>query len=223
MTFPGFHAPDTLWGVLNPFELPIDKWHSSNWLPDVLLLTFAVNWMMLLLNLLPVFPLDCGQLLQVLLAARMPGELVHRWSHLVGTACGWLLFGAGLAFGWLWVLALGALLLLLNMALSLPAGGPEGYDENFLGYDFSQGYTSLERSQGSERRPGWLEQWKQRRQAEREAVAQQRRQELEQQLDVLLAKVHEHGMHSLTASEKRLLRRASEELRDRAKRPSPGE
>jgi hypothetical protein len=65
-----------------------------------------------------------------------------------------------------------------------------------------------------------LEQWKHRRQAEREARNLQRRHELEQQLDVLLAKVHDGGLQSLSAAEKRLLRRASEELRDRAKRPS---
>jgi stage IV sporulation protein FB len=223
ITFPAFHAPDRMWGVLNPFELPVGEWNAATWFPDVLLLTFAVNWVMLLLNVVPVYPLDGGQLLQAVLASRMPGELVYRWSNFVGNVCGGLLFILGLTFGWVWVLALGALLLLLNMALSMPGGGPEGYDENFLGYDFSQGYTSLERSQGGEKRPGWMEQWKQRRQAEREAQAAQRRQELEQQLDVLLAKVHEGGLQSLTAAEKRLLRRASEELRDRAKRPSPGE
>jgi hypothetical protein len=223
ITFPGFHSPDTLWGVFNPFELPIDKWNSAEWLPGLLLLTFTVNWMMLLLNLLPIYPLDAGQLLQVVLASRgLPGELVHRWSSLVGSLAGWALLIAGLTLNLIWLVALGALLLLLNLALTTPAASADPFDDNTLGYDFSQGYTSLERGPG-ENQPGWVDQWKQRRQAERAARELQRRQELEQQLDLLLAKVHEGGLQSLTAAEKRMLRRASEELRDRAKRSPSGD
>jgi Zn-dependent protease len=223
LAFPGFYAPERLWGVLNPFELPIDKWSAENWLRDLLLLTFSVNWLLLLLNLLPIFPLDGGQALQIVLSSRMPGEMVHRLSSMITAGCGWVLFGVGLVWSWPWVLAVGAILLILNLALAVPQPGSEGYDDSFLGYDFSQGYTSLEKSQSGERRPSLLEQWKQKRRAEREGRELQRRQELEQQLDALLAKVHEGGLQSLTAAEKRLLRRASDELRDRAKRPSADE
>jgi hypothetical protein len=173
--------------------------------------------MMLLLNLLPIFPLDAGQLLQVLLTSRgLPGDVVYRWSSLIGSGAGWLLFGAGLMFNLIWLVALGALLLILNLALSAVGMRAEAYEDGFLGYDFSQGYTSLERGQSSS---GFLDEWKERRQAERQARDAQRRVELEQQVDALLAKVHEGGLQSLTAAERRLLRRASEELRDRAKRP----
>jgi stage IV sporulation protein FB len=223
LTFPGFHAPERLWGVLNPFELPVGTWDAATWMPDLLLLTFSLNWLLLLLNLLPVFPLDGGQALQAVLAAQMPGEGVLRWSNTVNLVCGSLLFVTGLAWGWTWVLALGAILLILNLAIGSAHGMADGYDDSFLGYDFSQGYTSLEKSDGGSARPGWVEQWKERRRIERETREMQQRFELEQQLDVLLAKVHEGGLQSLTAAEKRLLRRASEELRDRAKKPSADE
>uniref|UniRef100_A0A7C4QLP4 Peptidase M50 domain-containing protein n=1 Tax=Schlesneria paludicola TaxID=360056 RepID=A0A7C4QLP4_9PLAN len=220
LMFPGFYAPEMLWGVLNPFQLPVAEWSAARWWHDLLLLGFCVNWVLLLLNLLPVFPLDGGQLVQVLLSVHYPGEVVFRVSQLLGNAVGMLLFVCGLGFGWLWVLALGAILLLLNLALSLPGSSGEAYDESFLGYDFSQGYTSLERSHRSERPVGWFDQWKQRRREERLAREARRRAELEQQLDFLLAKVHAGGLQSLTSAEKRLLRRASEELRDRARRTS---
>lgn len=218
IVFPGFYAPELLWGVLSPFRLPLSEWNAATWGQNWLLLIFYANWVLLLVNLLPVFPLDGGQLLQVLLSVQRPSDVVMRWSHLMGNAVGLLVFVSGLCFDWIWVLALGSVLLLLNLALGLSGGGGEVYEENFLGYDFSQGYTSLERSQRTERPLGWFDQWKQRRLAERAAREARRREELEQQLDLLLAKVHAYGLQSLTAAEKRLLRRASEELRDRARK-----
>jgi hypothetical protein len=80
-----------------------------------------------------------------------------------------------------------------------------------MGYDFSQGYTSLEKSEPvkPERRVGLWQRWLQRRKIEKQRKLEEQAQATEQQLDAILAKVHERGLSSLTPSENRLLKRAS--------------
>lgn len=62
---------------------------------------------------------------------------------------------------------------------------------------------------GTSRKPGWREK-RQRRRKEREA---QRDAAEQAKVDRILAKVHEHGMHSLSEKEKRLLKRATDRQR----------
>ncbi|MDX1970881.1 MAG: M50 family metallopeptidase [Planctomycetaceae bacterium] len=222
--FPGFYAPDELWGVLNPAEAPVGELHAETWGRECLLLIFFVNWLLLLLNLLPVFPLDGGQMVSAILSSRMPNEAAFRLTANVGMGASILLMVVGLAGDWSWVLAIGSLTLVMNVLLSVQLQTGDSYDDSFMGYDFSQGYTSLERSgsgRSREPRPSWLESWKARRRERQQQRELERREDLERQLDELLAKVHEHGLESLTASEKRLLRRASDELRHRSRPQEP--
>jgi Zn-dependent protease len=223
--FPGFYAPVWSWSLLNPFVLPLAEFSATHWGRDLLQLAFSVNWVLLLVNLLPIYPLDAGQFVKELLARRMPNEVAHRLMMQVGSICSWVLMGLGLMYDQMWLVVIGAITLVLNTLLSSQGAGGEGYDDSFLGYDFSQGYTSLERSeQRAARRPpqpGWLEQWRERRRSARAAREAAERLKLEQQLDVLLAKVHEHGMESLTDAEQRLLKQASQSLRGRTRPQSP--
>jgi len=221
--FPWFYAPVWSWSLLNPFEIPVAEFSAAHWDREVLQLAFSANWMLLLVNLLPVYPLDCGQFVQELLAQRMPGEVAHRLSMQVGSICSWGLMGVGLMYGLMWVVVIGALTLVLSTLLTATGAGGEGYDDSFLGYDFSQGYTSLERSERDVRRPaqpGWWARWRERRRAAREAREAAERHQLELQLDALLAKVHEHGLNSLSEAEQRLLKQASQSLRGRSRPPS---
>jgi hypothetical protein len=84
-------------------------------------------------------------------------------------------------------------------------------------YDFSQGYTSLERDQPDDRapqpppppKPGWLQAWLQRR-AERKAQRERELREAdERRLDELLDKIHREGKQALTDEELRFLTRVS--------------
>jgi stage IV sporulation protein FB len=99
-------------------------------------------------------------------------------------------------------------------------------DDSFMGYDFSQGYTSLERSNKSNpsaarRRQGWLERWRERRRVAKELRARLDAEQAQAQLDEILAKVHSNGISSLTDAERRQLNRASARLRDKDKNPGP--
>lgn len=218
--FPGFYAPEELWGILNPVVVPVAEFHAESWGRECLLLAFTANWMLLLINLLPIFPLDGGQMVSAILSRRMPGDMAFRLTSNVGAVASVLLMAAGLMFDLSWIVAIGAITLVLNMHLNLQIQGGDSYDDSFMGYDFSQGYTSLERSGGgksNEPKPTWLQSWQARRRERKVAREAQRRQDLERQLDELLAKVHEGGMGSLSESEKRLLKRASDELRHRSR------
>ena len=96
----------------------------------------------------------------------------------------------------------------------------EVMDDSTFGYDFSAGYESLEKSNPistREVRLGLIQRWRERRRVRREQQERIRRSEAEQQLDELLAKVHEHGIESLSDQEKKLLRSCSELLQKRGK------
>lgn len=219
--FPGFYAPDQLGIALNPLTVPVRELHSDRWLQECCLLAFSANWMLGLVNLLPVFPLDGGQFLSVLLQGRMPADASYRVMAGAGTLASLAIIFVGLSLDHAWLVGVGAVTLLLNVLLVVQIQGGERYEESFMGYDFSQGYTSLERSspREAELRPTWWEQWQARRRERRRQRDSVRRELLERQLDELLAKVHENGLNALTESEKRLLKRASEELRQRTHRP----
>jgi stage IV sporulation protein FB len=223
--YPGFYAPELLWGVLNPFEVPVSELGTEDWRRSCLLLAFLANWILFLVNLLPLLPLDGGRILAASLTTRMPEELAHRLMASIGVVLSLALMFTGLAINHAWLVAIGAIPLVMNLLLAMQLQGDDVYDESFMGYDFSQGYTSLERNADPSETtlkpgsPGWFAAWKAERR-KRQAVAEaERRAELERELDRLLVKVHEEGMDALSAAEKRLLREASEELRGRTKRP----
>ncbi len=218
--FPGFYAPEMLWGVLNPVQMPIAEISPDHWGRDLLLLAFMANWLALLANLLPIYPLDGGQVVATVLQQKFPGEVAIRAMSNIGMIASFLLMSAGLILDLSWIVAFASLVLVMNVLMTVRLQMSDGYDDSFMGYDFSQGYTSLERGYGSSVRdpkPSWIKAWKLRRQSQREHREATRRQDLERQLDELLAKVHEHGMDALSDAEKRQLRRASEELRHRSK------
>lgn len=223
--FPGSYAPETLWGVLNPLELPIGSLSENHLARDLGLITFAVNWLLLLINLLPIVPLDGGQVVRALLATRIHPELVGRAAVRIGTFFSAIVMIAGLLGDWSIVVFLGAVLLIVNVIQMFEEQVSEELDDSFLGYDFSEGYTSLDRSapseaasQGARLTP--LQRWREQRRLRREQEERREQAEAERQLDSLLAKVHEHGMASLTAREQKLLKQVSELLRERGKRPT---
>ncbi len=134
------------------------------------------------------------------------------------------LFGilAGFVFDISSLVALSAFLLVLpvhEMSQWTPA--PVA-DDSFLGYDFSEGYTSLDRSdeksiEDEHEDPafGILDRWKARREEERSLRDQEERQHEAAQLDLILDKLHTHGRESLTSRELSLLNRVSARLRQR--------
>jgi stage IV sporulation protein FB len=93
-----------------------------------------------------------------------------------------------------------------------------GGEESLFGYDFSEGYTSLERDQPApppRRRQSWFQRWLQRRAERKMRREQETREAEERRMDELLEKVQRVGMQGLTDEERRFLIRASARYRNR--------
>jgi hypothetical protein len=225
---PAVLVADVIPTVLNPLVVPFppdagaDKAFGAHLASDMQVLTFWFNWVSFLVNLIPAFPLDGGQILRSWLTARMgvgmATEVAIRIAYAVAIviAVADLMFFQGVI-----LLSIAFLIAVLAMQESYQLQATESYDDSFMGYDFSQGYTSLERSDSGkpERRVGLLARWLARRRALKQRRLEELSQQSDQQLDAILAKVHERGLPSLTPFEKRLLKRASN--RYRGKGPEP--
>lgn len=210
---PAVLVSETMPRVLNPLDVPFEPEEFGRKLvSDVQVLMFWFNWVCLLINLVPAFPLDGGQIVRSWLTARMGSGIGTEVAIRIGIAAAVVMIVVDLIFFkhiLLVVIAFTIILLAVSEHFQLQAS--ESYDDSFMGYDFSQGYTSLERSETAkpERRVGLWQRWLQSRRAEKQRRLEQEEQATEQQLDAILAKVHERGLSSLTPSETRLLKRAS--------------
>jgi hypothetical protein len=89
-----------------------------------------------------------------------------------------------------------------------------GEDEGVFGYDFSRGYTSLERT-ATRRAPrtSFFTAMQRRFAGRASARKREREEDVNRRVDELLEKISRSGMDSLTPSEKRFLTRASKRLR----------
>jgi Zn-dependent protease len=220
-----------------PTESPIDKkkgfpylWGTSNArlnsepsLPNLnfgevlAARVFFLNWFLFLLNLLPGFPLDGGRMLQALLWWR--GD--YRQATLAAVFSGFVVMVIICLFGMVANEVMPLFLAWFIYAtckqqwLVLETGG----EEPMFGYDFSQGYTSLERDQPASpprrKRPNFIQRWLQKRAQRKAQRAQETREAEERRMDELLEKVQQHGLQALTDEERRFLTRVSARYRNR--------
>ncbi|HYV37057.1 MAG TPA: site-2 protease family protein, partial [Gemmataceae bacterium] len=178
---------------------------------------FWVNWFGFLLNVLLVgFPLDGGRMLQASLWPAMGYRSAMRTAIFVGFV---VMFVVGIAALIREELILLCLALFIYVSckqewINLELGG----EESLFGYDFSQGYTSLERDQPPpprKKQPNFLQRWLQRRAAKKLQMQQEQQEADESRMDGLLEKIAREGKQSLTDEEQRFLKRVSDRYRNR--------
>jgi stage IV sporulation protein FB len=180
---------------------------------------FFVNWFLFLVNMVLVgFPMDAGRILQSILwffvgyrratfAAVISGIVVTVVVGLYAIVVQEVL-ALGLAF-FIWFAC-------MNQWTVLELGT----DDSLFGYDFSQGYTSLEREHGATAAPAppkqsWWKRWRQQR-AQKKAQRELERKEMEERrMDELLEKISSHGMAALTDEERRFMKQFSDRYRNR--------
>ncbi len=217
-------------GLLHPLapSLLIDAVDGA--LVRGLKLTFWINWVLLLANLLPVFPFDAGRALRAALGGIWPDASPLRATFLVATltkvtavlllVVAWFFRGSPSPSGpWvpLWfVLVLLAVFLYFSAKHEEERADESDFEDDLFGYDFSQGYTSLERSAPQAAEPvGPFARWL----AQRRQTKLRRQQEIEveeeRRVDEILKRLHQHGMEKLSDEERSLLRRVSDRYRQR--------
>ncbi len=234
---PGVHALVCIvtgWAVWHAGLLPDALNPFSNWptmtltggigvAQTVIVLLFTINWALLLVNLLPVHPFDCGHLLEWTLSDNLAEETAVDLFLRLGALVGVGLVVTGMVVdqtGWhgTWVVGLGAVVLVLNLDEIAGRRAVDELETALLDYELSldevvEEYASIETE------AGLLERWRQRQEDTRLVEEQERQREVERRVDALLKKVHHCGFEGLNDDEKRQLRQASHQYRERETRP----
>jgi stage IV sporulation protein FB len=158
------------------------------------------------------FPLDGGRMLQATLWPRFGYRSAMRTAIIVGFFVMFVTAVYAFVANELLVLALALTIYVACKQewITLDMGG----DESLFGYDFSQGYTSLERDQPPtprKKRQNFFQRWLQRRAAKKLQRQQEQQEADERRMDELLDKIAREGMQALTDEENRFLKRVAED------------
>ena len=206
--------------MLSPLN-PRDLFEGETWLVG-LRLTCWINCL-LLLNLFPAYPMDGGHALAAVLRpafGRRAAVLIVGSSAMLA-AVGFLLMAlflpqdTRLVPSWL-PLSLFAIFLFFSAKQQIESWRPPEPEETVLGYDFSEGYTSLDRtSEGPAPTSGLLTRWIEQRRANRRRRLEQIEADEERRVDEVLARLNDVGIDSLATEERRLLERVSKRYRER--------
>jgi len=212
----------------NPFWYPL-RWRETGEIlmftwsgeerlvsnPMVLILArlFWVNmWQFLFNMLLVAFPMDAGRIFQCILWKYVGYHKATMVAVMVGFFMA-ILVGIFSIASNEWMLGCLAIFLYVSCRhqwIVLEMGG----EDSLFGYDFSQGYTSLERDQPAapapRRRQSWYQRWRQRRAQQKMKQQQETREAEERRLDEILEKIQRDGMAALTDEERRFLKRVSD-------------
>jgi stage IV sporulation protein FB len=198
----------TGWVPRDPFHFIAPHWGFSHWY-DLLRYDYWIyelSLMLLVFNLLPIFPLDGGQMVQTMLWPKLGYYRSMLISCVVGMVASVL--GAMIAFAsrdiGLALLAMMGFICCFSFRRQLLAIGPEEYADET---DYSAAYDNpapVKRRRKVSRRAVK----KARRRAQQEAIQQRR-------IDTILAKVSAQGLASLTWAERRALHKATDQQRKR--------
>jgi stage IV sporulation protein FB len=186
-----------------------------------------VNWVLMLVNLIPALPFDGGRVFRAYLGSTSvvsSRDNIH--APMTARACGALLVIVGLVrlIGMhrsdgltLIGLALVIEFLVRSEARMLEDGGY--FEDGLFGYDFSEGYTSLESGAPKVRpsRESAVKRWRRRRSELRRQRRVAREAAEERRMDEILEKLHREGRTALTDEEHRFLVRVSARYRNRTK------
>lgn len=187
---------------------------AAAWGPQLALLIFSINFKLLVLNLLPIHPLDGGQIMFHLAKEQWDRQTARIGTLWVSILCAMFVVVGGYVSELDTVMLVGWTLMALASYEFLLAQVARQFEDPFATDDFSQGYTGLDDDPESRpRRPGVLERWRQEREARRREQEELQRIAAERRLDELLEKINQRGMASLTEEEKRFLNQASNRYR----------
>lgn len=196
----------------NPFypTTPVDPGFFPVGIQYWLVRLFAVSYVLLIINMFPIFPFDGGRVLQAWLWPRHG----YRRSMQIATSTG--MVGA-IVIGLLGLLTGESLLLMIAVFGYLNCWRDKrmlAEQEMFENeYALHYGDTEYGADESREKRPGWIEEWRAKRRArreQRERVAETARLAL---VESALKQVAEHGEASLTPKQRKALEEETRRLR----------
>lgn len=196
-------------------------------LPAGMAWLWRANWLSLWLAIanlgLLAVPLDAGRVIAAIISSRIDDPLraalvTARFSILLVAP---MLFVLAIVGNEALLLILVAVVLGSNarMVAVTAAAQAADHEEKPFGYDFSNGYTSLEGDEPPRERPaklGFFESRRKAREAERLRKEAEQDQRDAERIDQLLEKIQLSGTASLTAEEKAFLDKASLRYRERS-------
>jgi Zn-dependent protease len=195
----------------NPLNLSRDSFlssiHASTTLYYYCSWIYSISYGLLLFNLLPIFPLDGGQMLQSILWWKIGYYRATYFAAVTGMIGSAVAAAYGLVRGngFLLFIAILGFQVCIQMYRELKANGPWAYQDE-MDYGFGGAYggagTATARKLSARK-------IRKAKKLEREAEAEQER------IDAILAKVSAHGMQSLSWFEKRALKKATKHQRER--------
>lgn len=200
---------------INPFY-PFGSGSVSSTLQYWVFSVWGINYILLVFNIALVFyPFDGGRMLQAWLWHRQgygPSMMTATFVGMIGAVVlgclgllrtDFMLIGIAF-FGYVTCHMMRQQIKQVKQVGTVEDGG-------IFGYDFSQGYTSLEKQhQQQEKKPGMLQRWRNKRAQARAEKERQREESVEKEIERILAKVSCEGMHALSEKEKRFLKQETE-------------
>jgi hypothetical protein len=192
-------------------------------------LCFWVNWILVLVNLLPVFPFDGGRVLRSAILLKWPHAGRSAASQLVASIAKFVAVGIFVTAFLLHfddadsLVPMRFALILLSIFLFFSAQHEErrstasGEDDPLFDSARVPDLTGLERefARNPGHAPGPLRRWLDRRRETRERRQSELEAHEEERVDEILAQLHKHGLDSLPPEDRALLQRVSARLRNR--------
>ena len=186
--------------------------------PILLSRFFWVNWVLFLLNVVLIgIPLDGGRMLQCVLWKYVGYRQATLYAVYAGFGCMFVVLFAALLFNQILPVFLAGYIYVSCKQewFMLEMGG----EESVFGYDFSQGYTSLEREDAPPPKPkrkkqNFIQRWLQKRAAQRMQAELEQQIEEERRMDELLDKIQRQGKESLTDEEQHFLKRVADRYKN---------